>query len=237
MTDSLRTASPQSDGTSTNRPRAVVFDMDGLMFNTEDIYFSVGEELLRRRGFTFTRELSDAMMGRPPKASFEVMIEWHSLSDTWEQLAEESEDLFIGMLPGRIEPLPGLLELLHALERHDIPKAICTSSSRRVLTAALAAFELEPRFCFTLTANDITHGKPHPEIYQKAAERFGIQAERIVVLEDSEAGCTAAARAGAIAVAVPGEHSARQDFGMARLTIESLADPRLYALLGLPVGG
>lgn len=215
-------------------PEAVVFDMDGLMFNTEDLYFAVGEELLRRRGKKFTRELSDAMMGRPPQASFEIMIRWHNLSDTWENLAAESENLFIERIQGRVAPMPGLLELLAALESACIPKAIATSSSRRTLRAVLACFELEPRFAFTLTAEDVIQGKPHPEIYLKACQRFGLPPNKVVVLEDSEAGCQAAAAAGTIAVAVPGPHSARHDFSSATVVIDSLRDPRLYELLRLP---
>lgn len=216
------------------RPQAVVFDMDGLMFNTEDLYFAVGTELLRRRGHVFTRELSDAMMGRPPQASFEIMIRWHNLSDDWQTLARESEDLFIEMIQGKVVPMPGLMELLQALEAAGIPKAIATSSSRRTLKAVLAPFDLEPRFAFTLTAEDVTRGKPDPEIYLKAAARFDLPPSRVLVLEDSEAGCRAASAAGTIAVAVPAAHSARHDFSAARVIVSSLRDRKLYEILGLP---
>lgn len=214
-------------------PRAVVFDMDGLMFNTEDVYYQVGSELLRRRGCEFSRELSDAMMGRPPQPSFEVMIQWHSLTDTWQTLAAESEDLLISLLDEYLAPMPGLFDLLDRLEAAGVPKAICTSSSRRVLTAVLSRFTMEPRFQFTLTAEDIVHGKPDPEIYLKAAGRLGIKPQEMLVLEDSQAGCRSAASAGAFAVAVPGAHSAKQDFSVASLVIRSLADRRLYDVLEL----
>ena len=214
-------------------PRAVIFDMDGLMFNSEDVYFEVGSRLMRRRGREYTRQLSDAVMGRPPQVCFETMIRWHNLSDRWEVMAAESEDLFISLLDGYLAPLPGLMELLDALEAAGIPKAICTSSSRRVLTAVLSRFDLEPRFLFTLTAEDITHGKPHPEIYLKAATRLGLPPQEILVLEDSQTGCRAAADAGTFAVAVPCEHSKNQDFGVASLVVDSLADRRLYEVLGL----
>jgi beta-phosphoglucomutase-like phosphatase (HAD superfamily) len=62
-------------------PRAVIFDMDGLMFNTEDVYFEVGSQLMRRRGCEYTSELNDAVMGRSPRVCFETMIRWHSLND------------------------------------------------------------------------------------------------------------------------------------------------------------
>ncbi len=214
-------------------PRAVVFDMDGLMFNTEDVYYQVGCELLRRRGCEFTKELSDAMMGRPPQPSFEVMIQWHSLTDTWQQLATESEQIFVELLDGYLAPMPGLMELLERLERAGVPKAICTSSSRNVLTAVLSRMDLESRFQFTLTAEDIVRGKPDPEIYLKAAARFDVRPDEMLVLEDSQTGCRSAAAAGAFTVAVPGEHSRGQDFGVASLVVASLADPRLYEVLRL----
>jgi HAD superfamily hydrolase (TIGR01509 family) len=213
--------------------RAVIFDMDGLMFNTEDVYFEVGSQLMKRRGCEYTRQLSDAVMGRPPQVCFETMIQWHQLDDRWEAMAAESEDLFISLLDGYLAPLPGVMALLDALENAGIPKAICTSSSRRVLTAVLSRFQLEPRFQFTLTAENITHGKPHPEIYLKAATRLGLPPHEILVLEDSQTGCRAAAAAGTFAVAVPCEHSKNQDFSVASLVLDSLTDPRLYEVLGL----
>ncbi len=214
--------------------RAVVFDLDGLMFNTEDVYWHVGSELLRRRGHVFTRELSDAMMGLPPQPSFEVMIRWHSLNDTWEDLAAESEIIYFDLLDQHVAPMPGLFELLDGIEAAGLPKAICTSSRRITLDALLSRFGLESRFAFALTAEDIVHGKPHPEIYLKAATRLEIEPREMLVLEDSQAGCRAAAAAGAFAVAVPGDHSRNHDFCVASLQIEGLGDPRLYAVLGLP---
>jgi beta-phosphoglucomutase-like phosphatase (HAD superfamily) len=89
------------------------------------------------------------------------------------------------------------------------------------------------RFEFILAAEDIRHGKPHPEIYQKAAERFGLKAREMLVLEDSQNGCLSAARAGAFVVAVPSDLSRDQDFRVASLVVNGLADPRLYEALGL----
>jgi len=213
---------------------AVCFDLDGLMFNTEEVYWEVGTRMLRRRGHEFTAELNDALMGRPPKDCFETMIRWHSLSDSWQDLHQESEALFLGLLDERLAPMPGLMELLDALEAADVPRAICTSSKRMVLESILSRFGLEPRFHFTLTAEDISCGKPNPEIYQKAARRFEIEPCEMLVLEDSQTGCRSAAAAGSFVVAVPGQHSRGQDFGVASLVIDSLADARLYEALGLP---
>lgn len=215
-------------------PRAVVFDLDGLMFNTEELYVEVGTELLRRRGYEFTPELLDQMMGRPSRIALQIMIDTHTLRATVEELLAETDELFPEILRQRLAPMPGLIDLLEALERNNIPKGIATSSRRAFVERVLARFDYQPRFSPILTSEDITEGKPHPEIYLTAAARLGIQPGEMLVLEDSQTGCRAAVAAGAIAVAVPSGHSKRHDFTGAALVADSLADPRIYELLGLP---
>jgi HAD superfamily hydrolase (TIGR01509 family) len=213
--------------------KAVVFDMDGLIFNTEDVYTLVGKELLRRRACEFTPELKNQMMGLTPQSSFEIMIRRCNLTDTWRELAAESNILFVSILDEHLAPMPGLIELLDALEAADMPKAIATSSVRALLDACLMRFDMHRRFRFFLTAEDVTRGKPNPEIYLTAADRFGCKPGELLVLEDSQNGCKAAADAGAFTVAVPAEHSRTHDFSSASLVVESLSDPRLYEALGL----
>jgi HAD superfamily hydrolase (TIGR01509 family) len=219
-----------------NAPRAVVFDLDGLLFNTEELYRHVGGELLRRRGCTFDQELLDAMMGRPGRVALRIMIDYHQLTATVEELAAETEQIFPAILEARLALMPGVSELLAALERSGIPKAIGTSSGRRFTLDVLSRFSSENCYAFDLTAEDVVEGKPHPEIYLKAAERFQLPPAEMVVFEDSQTGCRAAAAAGAITVAVPGEHTRRHDFRVATLVVASLADPRVYELLRLDRG-
>jgi len=214
-------------------PQAVVFDLDGLMFNTEDLYQEVGGELLRRRGFEFTVELLDRMMGRPGNKALQIMIDFHGLDATVDQLLAETDEVFPRILDARLAMMPGLAELLAKLEAEEIPKAIATSSRRNFVSNVLSRFQLEPRFQFVLTAEDVVDGKPNPEIYLTAARRLGLGPSEVAVLEDSENGCKAAVAAGTVAVAVPGGHSKRHNFSGATLVAESLADPRLYALLHL----
>ena len=92
--------------------RAVVFDLDGLMINTEDVYQLVGTELMRRRGKTFEDDLRGAMMGQPTHAALSVMIDWHELEDSIDDLAKESEQTFWQMVEGNLATMPGLHDLL-----------------------------------------------------------------------------------------------------------------------------
>ena len=130
--------------------------------------------------------------------------------------------------------MPGLMELLAALERAGIPKGLLTRAASGCWSRPCWRTSRCARFQFVLTAEDIRRGKPNPEIYRNAAARFGLPPRQVLVLEDSQNGCLAAAAAGTYAVAVPGEHSRAQDFAAATLRIESLRDSRLYELLGLP---
>ena len=144
--------------------RAVVFDLDGLMFNTEMIYDQVGDELLRRRGKLMTADLKLAMIGRRAQESLTFMIDMHGLTDTVDQLLEESHVLFFETAADRLAPMPGLHELLEFIETHQLPKGVATSSSHGYVQRVVGPFGLLPRFNIILASEDVSQGKPHPEV-------------------------------------------------------------------------
>ena len=220
---------------SSERPliRGIAFDLDGLLVNTEELYQDVGSELLRRRGRTFEPDLLDRMMGRPQRVSLQIMIDWHGLPDTIETLARETREIFASLLDTRLEPMPGAVALLETLVHRGLPRGVATSSGPDFADDVLSRVGLRDRFGFVLTSADVTHGKPHPEIYERAAERLGVAPCEMLVLEDSENGCRAAVASGAVVVAVPGGHSRRHDFTGALFIAESLADPRIAELLAM----
>ncbi len=210
--------------------KAVVFDMDGLMFNTEDLYDLVSHSLLARRGKTFTHELKMKIMGLPGSQAFQVLKDDCELDDSIEELDRELHSDFFRRLPQHIQMMPGLSALLDRLEALKIPKGVATSSERELAHQALGTFELQPRFEFILTSNDVTNGKPHPEVYELAASRFQIHPGEMLALEDSVIGSTAAAASGAFTIAVPGTHSINGDFSHVDHVVESLKSPTVLNL-------
>src|SRR5262249_1558131 len=142
------------------------------------------------------------------QVALQMMIDWHGLDTTVDILAQETEEVFGEILGERLTFMPGASELIESLERAGIPKAIATSSGRRFTRNVVWHFHVEPRFAFILTGEDVKHGQPDPEIYRRAAERFGVNVAEMMVLEDSANGCKAAVAAGAFAVAVPAGPSA-----------------------------
>ena len=222
---------PRAPADPTHPIHGVVFDLDGLMFNTEDIFNDVGTEVLRRRGKEFTQELVGLMMGRRAAEALQVMIQYHSLTDTVETLNTESWTLFDTMLEDRLAPMPGLYQLLQSIEDRQLPKAVATSSGRPYLERILKRFDLLHRFDFLLAAQDVTHGKPHPEIYQTAARRMQVDPRHMLVLEDSHAGSLAGVLAGAVVVAIPTRHSVHQDYSHAQHRAGQLDDPVILRLV------
>ncbi len=210
--------------------KAVAFDMDGLMVNTEDIYDQVCETLLARRGGAFDLELKLKMMGRPGPVAIEIMKSERGLTDSVEELQMEVETEFHAIMPEIVRPLRGLKKLLDFLERNQIPKCVATSSFRKHAHGVLRECRLEDRFDFVLTAEDVVNGKPSPDIYLLAASGFQIDADEMLVLEDSVQGSKAAVAANAITVAVPGRHSVNCDYHHVVWVAAHLEDPLIYNL-------
>ncbi len=211
--------------------RAVCFDLDGLMFNTEHVFFDAGGELLRRRGHEMTLDVMNVLIGRRPMESFQALVAYLKLDESPEELLAESRVIFHAMLQERLAPMTGLFELLDAIEAAGIPKGVATSSPRFYLNEVLGRFELLPRFCITLTSEDVTQGKPNPEIYLKAARLLSVEPSEMLVMEDSEAGTRAGVAAGAHVVSIPHEFSAAHSFEGARHIAGSLIDPYILQLL------
>ncbi len=214
--------------------RGVVFDLDGLIVNTEDLYDEVGVQLLQRRGKVFTPALKNAMMGLTATNALPIMIDWHELEATVPELAAETDVLFPAILDAGLKTMPGFMELLDALDQAGIPRGVATSSHSSFARDVLSRCDVEERFQFVLTAENVTHGKPDPEIYEIACARLGLAPAHVMVLEDSENGCRAAVAAGAFAVAVPGTHGQGHDFEGCRFIAESLASTTIYQALNLP---
>ena len=219
---------------TTKQIRAVVFDLDGLMIDSEPIFEEAARRLLARRGRTLLPRVLQAMLGVPARDALKLFGEGHGLSETVEELRVESSRLFAEVVGETPVPLmPGVLELLERLEAKSMPKAIATSSSARYVQRILTPHNLLQRFQFVLTCDDVTYGKPAPEIYEKAAARLGHSPAEMLVLEDSPNGLRAAKAAGAICVVVPHALIPVDDLAGADAILPSLLAPELLAMLGV----
>jgi HAD superfamily hydrolase (TIGR01509 family) len=211
--------------------RAVVFDLDGLMFDTEALFFRVSSEMLAARGKTFTPEIMRAMIGRRAVDAGHVLKTMTGLDAPVEVLLADVRARFYDQMDTAVHPTPGLFVLMDHLREKGMPLAVATSSRHAYADRLLSHHRLASRFRFVLAAEDVTQGKPDPEIYLKAIDRFALTSRSVMVLEDSPAGVAAARAAGAFVVGIPHEHSPAPALGAADLIVPRLDDPALLAVI------
>lgn len=207
------------------RPLAVIFDMDGLMIDSERLYIESERYMASLRGKELPDSVISKMMGHKPIESMGIFKADLGLSEPAEELLAERDVLMREKLKHDLVPMPGLFDLLHYLDGRQ-PLAIATGAPGPFLDLMLDGLKIRDRFGVLVCADDVKRGKPDPEIYLLAAERLGAPAARCLVLEDSSNGIRAAASAGCMTIAVPSVYTKDQDFSLADTVCESLHDVR-----------
>jgi len=216
-------------------PQAVIFDLDGLMADSEPLAKWAWSQTLARYG----RELDDQtfrdVQGMRVADSSRLFCERFALPISPEEAMAERDDLFLEAVPTRLRACPGLYFLLDELAARNLPLGVATSGHRRYVTLALRTLELDGRFQAIAAGDEVERGKPAPDIYLLAAERMGISPERCLALEDAPLGVEAAVAAGMRCVAVPSQWTVTLEFPGAAGVFSSLNEVReaLNDLLGI----
>jgi len=201
---------------------AVIFDLDGLMVDSEPLAKQAWRMLLARYGHTLDQEIINAMLGLRLADSSLLVTERFGLPLPASRIAAEEKHIFMGLLDGNLRPMPGLSDLLRAVDARGLPRAVATSSGRDYALIALRTVGVADGFAAIVTGDDVMHGKPAPDIYLAAAAELGRQAASCLALEDSPIGVSAAKAAGMRCVAVPNELTAELDLRMADRVFPSL---------------
>jgi HAD superfamily hydrolase (TIGR01509 family) len=184
--------------------RAIFWDNDGVLVDTEKLYFQATRELLLPAGVTLTPELFKRISLGEGRSVFDLALEKGILQEEINRLQAERNRRYAELLAGGVRILDGVEETLGSL-RGKMIQAIVTSSRRVHFDEMHARTGLPPFFDFILTREDYVLSKPDPEPYLLAMERSGCLPEECLVVEDSERGLRAALAAGIRCIVVPNE--------------------------------
>lgn len=210
--------------------KAVIFDMDGLMFDTEILFSKVQSEIAEKRGKKFTLEIKRKMMGQKPLHAVEIMLNELGISENAMDIFKEQTEKYIKLLGTESQPMSGLFDILNILEKRNIRKCVATSSMREWADILLNRFNIKNRFEFIISGEDVKLGKPHPDIYLRAINDLSLAPDECLALEDAYNGVISAKTAGCFTVAVPNEFTKSQDFSIADAVVNSLSDEKLFRM-------
>lgn len=186
---------------------AVIFDMDGVLVDSEPLHFATTNVVLSSRGVALDQAAYDLCIGMDELAFFALLIDRFGLSETPGALARERVTLgLVHLAEHPLPPLPGVLELLLSLQAEGKQLALATSATRAQADLILDQLGVTRLFSAIVTKDDVEHGKPAPDLFVEAARQLGAEPEVCLVIEDAVLGVEAARAAGMAAVAlVPSE--------------------------------
>jgi beta-phosphoglucomutase family hydrolase len=183
--------------------RAVIFDLDGTLIDSEPNYYLADKELLARHGVAFSESDNQRYIGLGSMAMMRDLVRRHGLAVTPEALAEEKNEIYLGIAEHTTQVFPGMLAFLDRLVGKGLPVAVASGSAPEVIRRLLAAVGLGSTFAQVVSAEQVPHGKPAPDVFLETARRLGVAPLDCVVVEDSWPGVEAAHRAFMRCIAVP----------------------------------
>lgn len=201
---------------------AVIFDMDGLMIDSEPFHCRAFDKVFKQFGKELTEEENNKyFVGISDKDAAENMVRQYNLPLSPEELVKQKQTAYLEYL-NQITPQPGLIDLLKILQKHNYKKAIASSSMLTEIDAVVTALNVKPFFEAFCSAQEVKHGKPAPDVFLLAAERLEIPPKQCLVLEDATSGIKAAKAAGMFSIAVPSRETADSDFSNATAILPNL---------------
>ena len=209
---------------------AVLFDMDGLLIDSERLWLEVETEVVEWLGGTWGPEHQERLVGGSLDRAVEYMLAVTGADVPAAEVGRRMLEGMVGRLETAVPMMPGAKELLAEIRAAGVPAALVSSSHRRLIEPVLEAVGRE-YFVLSVAGDEVSRTKPDPEPYLTAAARLGLPPGRCVVLEDSPNGVAAAEAAGCVTVAVPGVVPVPAAPG--RTVVESLRDVDLSRLRAL----
>jgi HAD superfamily hydrolase (TIGR01509 family) len=216
----------------------VIFDMDGVLIDSEPVHLQIDRELMSMFGITISESELCGYVGMSPRGMWTAVKARHGLEEDLESLLEVEASTKVrefGRLP--LQPMPGVENLIQCLvdERHSL--AIASSSSKRLIETITSKLNLNGYFPHRISAEDVENGKPHPDIFLRAAKLGEKKPAECVVIEDSCNGLRAASAADMASIGFANVNSGDQDLSAAHLVVDDFGDANIQRILNFVTAG
>lgn len=203
--------------------KAVIFDMDGVIIDSEPLHQEVEAELLQELGGFMTAADKENFVGTTDQYMWSTMKERFDLTESVEEMIEQKKEHFLEKVH-TVPLVPGFKDVLDELVAAGYLIALASSNNRRAVDQIIDQFDLGSYLQVAMSGEDVTHGKPDPEIFLKTALVLDVEPEDCLVVEDAKNGVLAAKAAGMKCVGLNNPNSGPQDLAAADLIVESYAD-------------
>jgi HAD superfamily hydrolase (TIGR01509 family) len=213
--------------------QAVLFDMDGLMINTEPLQSKAYENILKEYGKSpiFYPTGVVQKVGVREKENWELIKQVHKLEEDTAVLIQKRGPVYLKILKENLRPQPGLLDLIHLIHFHHILMAVASSSAQEHIEMVLQGLGIRNYFKAIVSGQFVPRSKPYPDTFLEAAKKLQVNPKNCVILEDAEVGVIAGKEAGSKVIAIPNKFTIDQDMSKADLVVTSLKDIKWENLL------
>lgn len=211
--------------------RALIFDMDGVLVDSEPLHLLAYQELFSVHAIEYTEAHNQEFLGCKDIAMAEILVERWTLPFSPEQLVQNKETILARLLRSDAQMRPGVTKLLEEARALNIPCAVASSATLPTIQLVVDVLGIRQYFHHLSSGDEVEHGKPAPDVFLLAAKRLGVPPEHCLVIEDTFNGIKAAKAAGMFCIAIPCDATRHQDHSQADVNLNSLEEVSLKSLI------
>ena len=206
--------------------QTVIFDMDGVIIDSEPVYFEIDKQMFEELNIAVSFEEHCSYVGTSSQNMWTAIITKHGISEQPAELMRKEYSLYLEHLANAndLQPIDGVVELIHELYKDNFKLVLASSSQMASIDIVLNKFKLDELFIAKVSGSELAHSKPHPEIFLRSARLIKSDPSECIVIEDSKNGVTAAKAAGMKCIGFLNPNSGNQDLKNADLVIHSFGE-------------
>jgi len=206
--------------------QTVIFDMDGVIIDSEPVYFKIDKEMFEELNIAVSFEEHSTYVGTSSQNMWDAIIKKHGIPGDPGKLMRKEYNLYMDYLVNAndLQPIDGVMELINGLHENNFKLILASSSRMEIIDIILKKFKLSDLFIAKVSGSELAHSKPHPEIFLRSAQLAGSEPKECIVIEDSKNGVAAAKAAGMKCIGFLNPSSGHQNLKDADRVIRSFKE-------------